>query len=243
VAQSDWTILSDVLSSSDVDHGVTAGVNKPNGGGINVYGFNSLAVVSGVVAKSVTQVNFAPTAKGGRISAAIKRGVSGGPTGFAPFLFFCLQDTDVAAEGYLLGLSDSEPHHIELRKGALTGGLPDAGVNPTGPQGILLRSTQAFNNDTWHHLRLDVIRQGTDDVLLQCFSNDLGANPVTSPVWTTIAGMEGPQNPTIVGFVDDQLGVNTGSPGFTGGHAGIGFQVSQAARRAFFDHVVVARQL
>lgn len=243
MAQADWSILSGSLSSSDVDHGVTSGVVKPNGGGLNVYGFNSLAIVNGVVAKTNNQVNFAPMDKGGRITAAIKRGVSGGPTGFAPFLFFCLQDTDVTSEGYLLGLSDSEPHHIELRKGALSGGLPDVGVNPLGATGILMRSTQAFTNDTWHHLRLDVIRQGTDDVLLQCYSNDLGAHAVTSPTWVTIPGMEGPQNPTIVGFVDDQLGVNTGSPGFTGGHAGIGIHVTQAARRAFFDHIVIARQL
>lgn len=243
MAEADWSFLSGGLSNDDVDHGVTAGIDKPNGGGLNAYGFNSLSIVSGVIALTNNQVNFAPMAKGGRITAAIKRGVSGGPTGFAPFLFFSLQTSAVSGEGYLLGLSDGDPHHIELRKGALSGGLPDAGVSPAGANGILLRSTQGFANDTWHHLRLDVIRQGTDDVLLQCYSNDLGAHAVTSPVWAVIPGMEGPQNPTIVGFVDDALGVNTGSPPFTSGRAGIGFQVSQNTRRAFFDHVVIARQL
>lgn len=244
MAQDDWSFLGGGLSSSDVDNGVTAGVGVPNGGGVNVYGFHSLAIVSGVVALTNNQADFAPMAMGGRISAAFKRGnLSGGPTGFAPFLFIGLQGTDVTDEAYILGLSNAEPYHIELRKGSLALGLPDAAVAPTGANGILMRSTSVFNIGKWHHLMIDVIREGTDDVVIQCFSNDLDAHPVTSPVWTTIPGMEGPLSPTINGFVDDSLGVNTGSPAYTSGRAGFGFHVTENARQAFFDHIVVARQI
>jgi hypothetical protein len=243
MAQADWTVLGGSLSSSVVDNGVTLGPVKPNGGGVYVYGFNSLEIVSGVIALSNVQLNFAPMAKGGRISGALKRAVSGGPTGFAPFLFIGLQSAAVSGQGYLLGLSDGAPYHIELRKGALTGGLPDAGVDPDSGSHILMRSTEAFDADTWHHLRLDMIKEGSGDVLLQCYQNDLGANPVTGPVWTAIPGMEGPQSPTVVGFVDDSLGINTGSAPFTSGRAGFGFQVADVTRRAFFDHVQIARQL
>ena len=242
MSQADWTDLTNSLPAASVVSGVTAGIVKPNGGGSFVYGFNSLAIVAGVSALHNNQVNFVPMAKGGSIRAAMKRGLSGGPTGFAPMMFIGLQGGAVTDAGYLLGLGDADPANIILRKAVLTGGLPNDAANPP-TNANLLRSTNTIANDVWVHLRLDMILQGTGDVLLQVFENDLGTNPVTAPVWTTPAGMEGPQSPSITGFVDDALGVNTGSAPFTSGRAGMAFEVSDVTRRAFFDHIEVARQL
>lgn len=243
MAQADWSFLSGGLSAPQVDRGVTAGAEKPNGGGNFVYGFNSLEIVSGVVALTNNQVNFAPMAKGGSVRGAIKRGASGGPTGFAPFLFIGLQGSAVSSQGYLLGLSDGSPYHIELRKGALSGGVPDEAADPTGTNHVLMRGLSAFDPDTWHHLRLDMILQGSGDVLLRCFENDLDAHLVSAPDWTVIPGMEGPQSPVIEGFVDDALGINTGSAAFTSGRAGFGVQIADVTRRGFFDQLEVIRQL
>jgi len=243
MAQSNWTVLSGSLSSPQIEHGVTAGVAKPNGGGNNVYGVNSLEIVDGCIGLIPNLANFAPMAKGGTIQAAVKRGVSGGPTGFAPMLFIGLGTASVSGACYILGLSDGNPYHIELRKGLLSGGLPDAGVNPASGSHILMRSIAAFDPDQWHHLRLDMILEGTGDVLLQCFQSDLGSHLVTAPVWVTIPGMEGPQAPAINGFIDDALAINTGSAPLTSGRAGIAVRLEDVTRRAFFDHVEVHRQL
>lgn len=242
MAQSDWTVLTGSLAAGSVARGVTSGVVKPAGGGSYVYGFNSLAIVDGAVGLHNNQASFAPMASGGSVRGAIKRAPGGGKTGFAPFLFIGLQGPAVTDLGYLLGLGDGDPNHIVLRKGSISTGLPDQAPVPATSPNILMRSTESFEEDVWHHLRLDMIVQGTGDVLLQVFANDLAAHDVTSPVWELVAGMEGPQYPSIEGFVDDALGVNTGSAPYTSGRAGMAFRVEDVTRRAFFDHLEVARQ-
>lgn len=243
MAEADWTELTGSLLTSEVRRGATAGATPPNGGASFVYGMNSIDIVDGVVALTNNQVNFAPMSKGGSVRGAIKRGESGSETGFAPFLFIGLGGTGVTGSGYLLGLSDGDPHRIVLRKGALTLGVPDSAVAPATSPNILMRSSDTFDNDTWLHLRLDMIVQGTGDVLLQAYLNDLSAHTVSSPSWETIPGMLGPSYPSITGFVDDALGVNTGSVPFTSGRAGFGALMQDVTRRSFFDHLEVARQL
>lgn len=235
MAESDWTEAADSLGVGVVRRAVTAGITPPNGGGSFVFGFNSIDLTAGAVALFTNLVNFAPTAanKGGSIRGAIRRGASGGNTGFAPFLFIGLQGTSVNDQGYLLGLADGDPAHIALRKGSLVGGLPD--VAPPG-SGILRRSTGTIAIDTWVHLRLDMIVNLNGDVRLQVFQNDLVANPLSgAPVWTAITGM--------TEFVDDALGVNSGSLPFTSGRIGFGFQSQDVTRRGYVDHAEVFRQL
>jgi hypothetical protein len=135
-----------------VDRGVTTGIARPSSGGS--FGFNSLSTSQGVVGLFTNQVSFAPMAKGGSVRGALQRGPSGSPLNFAPFLFVGLQGPSVNDLGYLLGLGDGDPHHIVLRKGALSGGLPD--VAP-GTQGVLRRSTATAAAATWLHLRLDMV--------------------------------------------------------------------------------------
>jgi hypothetical protein len=238
---SDWTFLNDILTSPQCDRGVTAGIARPNGGGDFCYGFNSLTLDTGAVGLFANQAGFAPMASGGSVRAAIQRGVSGGPQNFAPFLFLALQGQSVGDRAYMLGLGDDEPHHIVLKKGALSDGLGDFEPEPEN-NGILLRSTNAYTAPTWLHLRLDAIVQGSGDVLLQVYQSDLVAHSVTAPVWVPVPGMEGPFYPSFLGYVDDALGVNTGSQPLVGGRAGYGFYTADAARRGFFDQVQVGRQ-
>ena len=124
-----------------------------------------------------------------------------------------------------------DPHRIVLKKGPLNHGVGES----DGP-GVLLRSGESFAQSTWLHLRLDAIANDNGDVVLQAFENDLTQHPLgTSPDWREIEGM--PR------FIDDQLAINTGSQPYTSGRAGFGFSVRDVTRRAYFDHLEVARQL
>jgi len=240
MAQADWQGLLDNAATNKVDHGVTAGTTKPSGGGLHVYAFRSLEAASNIVALHAGQVNFNPMLSGGSVRAALRRDVG---RGYSPFIFMCLQGTGKADGAYMLGLSDADPYRIVLRKGDLDSGIPDGGAVPATAPNILMRSTQAFADQPWLHLRLDAIVQGTGDVIVQVFQNDLLANPVSAPVWVNIPGMEGPQAPTIAGFVDDALGINSGSLPFTAGRGGFGFKSTSIGSLSYVDNVEVARQV
>ena len=210
---------------------MTAGVARPPGGGSFLYAFNSLAAVEGCVALFANLVDFAPMAKGGSIRGVVQRGPGGGPTGFSPFLYLCCQGNSVNDQAYLLGLSDDDPHRVVLRKGTVTTGLPDA----DGP-GVLLKSSESFAQATWLHLRLDVIVNANGDVVLKVFRNDLGAHALgTPPDWQPVPGM--------AEFIDDHLGINSGSQPLTSGRGGFGFSVRDVTRRGFFDHLELYRQV
>jgi hypothetical protein len=232
MAELDWTELDDVLSSGSLARGVSAGFTPPPGGGSFVYGWNSLDASDGSHGLYVNLVDFAPMALGGSIRACIKRAPSGGPLGFSAFLFMGLQGTSVNDEGYLLGLNNANPCRIELRKGSIAFGLPD--VAPGG-SGVLRRGSSSVALDEWVHLRLDMISEELGDVRLQVFQNDLDANPLGgAPVWDAIPGM--------AEFVDDALGVASGSVPFVSGYGGFAFQTSEVTRRAQVDHLDLRRQ-
>lgn len=233
MATADWTLLANVLGAPACARGVTAGSSKPNGGGTFTYGFNTLTNDPGAVALYTNQNNFAPAALGGIMTGALVRALSGGNTKFSAFLFVGCTGTDVADSAYMLGLSDGDPCHIELRKGAISGGLPDE--SPGGVSKILRRSTELVAIDTWMHLKLEAVTNANGDVVLNVYKSDLGAHAVSAPVWTAIPGM--------AQFIDDALAVNTGTVPLTAGYMGFGVQVSDVARRAYFDQLTAARQL
>lgn len=231
MGESEWSYLNNGLDVATVDRGVTAGIPRPPGGGNFLFAFNSLAPVEGAVALFANQVNFAPMQKGGSIRGCVQRGPSGGPTGFSPFLYLCGQGTSVNDQAYLLGLSDDDPHRIVLRKGMVGKGIPDS----EGP-GVLLVSGESFVLGTWLHLRLDVIVNANGDVVLNVFRNDLDDHPLgTPPTWEEIPGM--------APFIDDHLGINSGSQPLTSGRAGFGMAVKDVTRRGYFDHLELHRQL
>lgn len=230
MASADWAALTGILSTVDVARGVTSGPAKPVGGGTFIYGFNSLTNTDGAVALHTAQVNFAPMAKGGDIRGALKRAPSGGLTGWSIFLFCSAQGTSINDNAYLLGLSDGDPCHIELRKGPLLNGLPDEAVLSTFK--ILRKSIEVVAVDVWMHLRLEVVKNDNNDVILNVYKN---TGNVTTPSWVAVAGMDP--------FVDDALGVASGTVPYTSGYAGFGFQTSEVTRRGYVDHIEVARQL
>lgn len=233
MAEADWTTLTDGLDSGSVARGVTAGITPPNGGGSFVFGFNSKDVSIGACGLFCNLTNYAPAAKGMRITGCLQRGAGGGPSGFSPMLFVGLQGPSVNDVGYLLGLSDADPSHVVLRKGALSGGIKDTAP---GGDGVLRKSTSTKAIGEWVHLRIDMIVNLNGDVRLQVFENDLEAHALgTSPTWTAIPGM--------AEFVDDTLGVNSGSTPYTSGRGGFAFRTSDVTRRSYVDHVEVYRQL
>jgi hypothetical protein len=194
----------------------------------------STTIVNGAVALKTNQVNFDPTPanKGMSVRGALRRAVSGGATGFQPFLFAGAQGNDVTShQGYLLGLTDGDPFRIVLVKGALLNGCPD--VAP-GSQGVLRRSTGTFAIGSWLHLRLDMRVNQNGDSVLSVFQNVLGSNPVASPVWVAVAGLDQ--------IVDDVLGANTGSAPFTNGRMGFGCRFADTNRTVHFDHLECLRE-
>jgi hypothetical protein len=232
MGQSDWDFMGDGLSQAQVDRGVTGGIARPNGGGNFLFGFNSLVAPTdpgNSVALHVLGANFNPLASGGRITGALKRGTGAGKTGFSPFLFLLAQANSVNALAYMLGLEDADPNRIVLRKGYLNEGIPAADTS-----NALRISTETFDWDVWHHLRLDAVVNATGDVVLKVFRSDLDTDPVDTPDWQSVAGMDD--------FIDDALGINSGSAPFTSGYVGFGMHVSEITRRGFFDHIEVFRQ-
>ncbi len=231
MSETDWSYLNGGLDIAAVDRGVTAGIARPPGGGSFLFAFNSLAAVTGAVGLFANLANFAPMAKGGSIRGAVQRGAGGGPIGFSPFLFLCCQGNSVNDSAYMLGLSDDDPHRVVLRKGAIAVGLPDA-----DGAGVLLKSAASFAQSTWLHLRLDVIANTNGDVVLKVLQNDLAAHALgTTPDWQPVPGM--------VEFIDDHLGINSGSQPLTSGRGGFGFSVKDVTRRAYFDHIELLRQV
>lgn len=245
MSQADWGTLSGSLTDVSVKRGPTAGISPPNGGGSYAFGFASVDNAPGVVGLYCLQPNFSPIPgiRGGRIIAAMRRTSIGAATGFSPFLFFCAQAATVDARAYMLGLSDEASGKIQLRKGPISGGMAAvSAVNPLAAPNTLMRSENGYPADEWQHLRLDVVIQGTGDVILQVFRNNLALHAVSSPVWQSIPGMEGPFS-TFPGFVDDALAVNTGTVPLAGGYMGFGARFDAANRATYFDHINVDRQL
>lgn len=235
MAESDFSLFG--ASAAEIRRGVTAGFTPPNGGGNFVFGFNSQvsdAVACGLYYNAAIfspMKNDAGNPTGGSVRAAIKRGVSTTSTNYAAGIFLCLQGGSAPSEsdtGYILGLADNDPSEIVLAKVA-----PNAGLDPTAATALRV-SSATYTWDTWLQLRLDAIVNPNGDTVLKCFQNDLDTNAVTAPVWAAITGMND--------FVDDGLGINSGSNPLAGGWAGFYFYSNQSESRGFFDSFEVHRQ-
>lgn len=240
MASTDFTEASGGLGTDTLLGAVTGGLTPPNGGGAFVYGFRSAAAATGARALITNQTNFYPMAEGGRISGGIMRGVSTITTGFAPFFAIGIQASgpppSVLDNAYLIGLEDTEPHRVVVRKGSMVLGIPAATA-----ENSLMRSKDTKVIGSWWHILLDMIVNPSGDVVLRAFFNDLASNPVTAPIWEEL-DMEG-ANDGINGFIDDALGAASGSVPYVDGYAGFAGRVEEQGRRMYYDHIRIARQL
>jgi hypothetical protein len=241
MAEADWTEQVNVLNSSSVKRGVTAGETPPNGGGSFTFGMASKVNTAGGVGLYTNLSNFSPMAKGGVVTCALKKKGGGGDDAHAPYVFIGAQGTDINDNAYMLGLSEDDPPHLILRKGSQVLGLPD---DPVGSSGVLAKSTGTYDADTWYHFKLEMVVNDSGDVVLNVYENDLTANAVTAPSWAAVAGMKDtPGGITATAFIDDALGVNSGSLPYTSGRVGYGSHFSDISRASYFDHLTVERQL
>lgn len=233
MAQSNYAEIADAASAASIPRGATtsAVVPMPSGGGNFVFAAHSIDTSPGAVALYHSGSSFVPTPKAGDITGAVRKGGAGG-SGFSAYIFVNLGGPNSTDTAYILGLSNTEPAHLELRKGTLATGLPDMAP---GGNSILRRSTQTFALGTWVHLRLEAVLEPTGDVLLNCYQSDLSAHPVTSPVWVAVPGM--------ASFTDDFLQVNTQSAPLSTGRMGFGGTFAEINRIAAFDQIVPARQV
>jgi len=222
-------------AAGDIARGVTAGFTPPNGGGSFVFGFNSRVAGSKAVGLFYNAANFAPlrddaaNATGGSARGCLKRGRSVNPLGFSVGLFVNLINATTEDKAYILGLSDADPHAIVLAKTSLGAGLDPASTS------ILRVSSETFLWDTWLQLRLDSIVNPNGDVVLKCLQNDLTQHACNTPSWEAIPGM--------ADFIDDALGIASGSDPLGGGYGGFCFQSSQSGARGFVDQFELHRQM
>ena len=234
MAESDWGIIG--AEAQYVRRGATAGFTPPNGGGSFVCGFRTTVAEDNAVGFYYNTTKYNPlldedsNATGGSVRGALQRYPSANAVGFSVFLFINLQGTDAGDTGYLLGLSNNDPHEIMLAKTTLT-----AGLDPTDTATVLRTSSQTYNVGTWVHLRLDAIVNPNGDTVLKCFQNDLDTYTVAAPTWAAIPGMDD--------YIDDALGIRSSSNPLAGGYVGYGFQGSIASAHALVDHVDVRRQM
>jgi hypothetical protein len=232
MASADWTDAGNVADDSTIRRGASAGFPKPNGGGTFSYGFKSISNATGVVARYVNLAGFTPAAKGMDISAAIQIGPGSGAGKCSAFIFASMNNTDVSGVGYLLGLSNGDTPHLILRKGDIASGLPD--VAP-GSQGVLRRSVETFAAEEFWHLRLQCVKNTNGDLVINVLMSDLGAHAVSSPSWVAVAGMDQ--------FIDDQLGIASGSVPILSGYTGHGMRSEDVGRVSYIEYIQLARQL
>lgn len=235
MAEADWTqIPSPGLDTSDVPRGVSSAFTPPDGGGSFVMGFRSVVTTTGFAGYTCAVSGYAPGSanKGGSIRCAMKRYSSGAQ--FAPMMGLITSTDPATGSAYILGLSEADGYQIALKKG-----YPAAGLDPSGSD-ILRLSTSSWtdvgdDSDAWKHLRLDVLVNPHDEVVIDVYENDLDTNAVTAPSWAAVTGMSQ--------YVDDSVGILTGSTPYLGPFYFFFGQYSEVAgAESLFDHVQVYKQ-
>ena len=182
--------------------------------------------------------------------ATVDRGVTAGiarPPGGGSFLYaFNSLSAVEGAVGLFANLASFAP----MAKGGSIRGVVQRGPGggPTGFSPFLFLCCQGnsvndsayllgLSDDDPHRVvRLDVIVNTNGDVVLKVFRSDLALHALgTPPDWQPVSGM--------VEFIDDHLGINSGSQPLTSGRGGFGFSVKDVTRRVFFDHLELFRQV
>lgn len=237
MSQADWTAFNATthkgLEGGDVAKGVSNAFTPPNGGGSFVQVFHSLQTAIGFAGwyySGDSAFNPIATGKAGSISMALRRYAAG--TAYAPMFGFLAGSDLSASKAYLLGLSDTDPYQIVLRKGLAIGGL-----DPTDADVIRVSDQSWSSNTIWFHLKLDVIVNPQGDVVLNVYNNDLDVNTVSAPSWEAISGMDP--------FIDDSVGILTGTVPLISGFRGFfgHYNGGESGKVSMFDHIELSRQL
>lgn len=242
MAEVNWDILIGSADQANIDRGATGGVPRPNGGGAQLHGFHAITSTPDLVfGRYNNQANFDPTPKGiAEYSAALIR-LGGGAAERAIMLFAQLQGTTVAGTCYMLGLAEEEPSRLVLRKGQLSNGLDEFLLDPMGT-GVLAVAANAIAEDEYVHVFFGVNVQPQDDVLLVVKQSDLSLNPTDAPDFQPVPGMDSVDPGTGIAFVDDALGLNTGTQPLLDGRVGWAFVSRGLGARAAIDEIQLARQ-
>lgn len=247
MARADWAIMNGSADGTGwagvtILRDASFGHTPPPGGGLAVFGFNAVQKVTAAVGIVPQIVGFAPMPSGGQITGCIQRGLSGGASGFSGALFLCATGANVGDTAYLLGIEDATPGRIVLAKGTVGIGLPADGAGTK----ILRTSAERLSQAEWAHLRLDAIVQASGDVVLRVYKNNLLSHPLDNPaawVWEPVVFEDGWVGQFSDGyFIDDSVGVNSGSVPLTSGYPGFMFQTKEAGRRYYFDHIGLVQQ-
>jgi hypothetical protein len=226
MAEADWTVFDDAPDVNTIRRGSTQGITPPSGGDF-VFAFNSAIQIEGASGLYHNGGDFAPMAEGCSIRAAIQKGAGGGVAGSTPLLI-ALAGQSVNDPAYMLCFANNDPAKLLLVKGAPANG-PDGAVT-------LRESDESFAIGEWVHLKLDIVVNDNGDVSLTVFRNDLSANPIGGAfVWETVGGM--------APYVDDALGINSGSLPIVGGRGGFGMWCNEVTRRAYIANVELTRQV
>jgi hypothetical protein len=247
MAQADWAVMGGSAdgtgwSGVTILRGATFGITPPPGGGLACFGFNCVQKVDSGVGIVPQVVGFAPMPSGGQITGAMQRGLSGGAAGFSGGLFLCASGATLGDTAYILGIEDSSPGRIVLAKGAVSVGIPADGVGTK----ILRASGVRIAQAEWIHLRLDAIVQASGDVVLRAYTNNMVSHPLDNPpgwIWEPIVFDDGWVGQFSDGyFIDDAIGVNSGSVPLASGYPGFCFKTKEAGRRYYFDHIGLTQQ-
>ena len=260
MAQTDWDELTNSVATTVIRRGVTSGVARPPGGAF-CYGFNSLNASGGLAGLYCGLADFNPIVTGagptpesqggGSIRGCIMRGTGSAKTGFSPFLYIGANvggtaSKDIAAaKAYILGLEDASPSRIVLYKGPLANGA-GAVASPGTDTQVLRKSVATYNWNVWHQLRLDMVVNlggSSSDVILRAYRSDLNAHNCDNPAWEPIVFDDALTPLMGVGcYIDDALGINTGSEPYAEGYVGFAFKATAILRSAFFDYLAISRQ-
>jgi len=224
MAETDWTPLANSLEPEQISRGRTTASEFGIVDGSAAVGFHSLDAAAGLSGFVSALVGFAPIAnrKGGIITALVKKHAP--MAGGAPLLFFVNSPDALAAEGYILGLTEEWPYSIALKRGMLSAGLK--GDN------ALAKSSAVFSAAAWLELALYVTVNTQNDIVLRVLRRD----PVLTGAWAAVPGIDD--------VIDDAVGLLTGTPPVYGDfYPGFGhYNSGQSGRVSLFDHITIARQ-
>jgi hypothetical protein len=221
VSEIDWLSLADAPGSSQLRR--LDSLAWPSPSSTQSYVFHA-ATGDGVGAAGVYRDgDYNPYASGGGCDFVTRRlSSAAGETGFSVFGFVNLTGTSITDVGYLFGIMAGSTPRFALRRGNVSGGIPESDVIQNAEPFILAVGSEPLDPDAWHHLQLWARVRDNGDVMLQV-RRSLEVD-TTSPIWEPVPG--------IPDLIDPNVATLTGLPPLIGGRLGFAFASDEVSRRA-----------